>query len=140
MKSGRTRLVIRRTSKHMRVQFIEALPDGDKTLVDASSYKLADFGWDTKGGNLPAAYLTGYLAGKMAMAGGIEDGILDLGLQTNTKRSRIYAALKGVIDSGVEIPAANEIFPEEEAVKGEFAESVDGGNVDKVISSIDGKF
>ena len=140
LKSGRHRLVIRRSTKHMRVQFVKAMPDGDQTLIDATSYKLSDFGWKNKGGNLPASYLTGYLAGKMALAEGIEDGILDLGLQSNTKRSRIYAALKGVIDAGVSIPASDSIFPEEEAINGEFAEGVDGGQVKKVVSSIDGKF
>ncbi len=43
LKSSKTRLVIRRSTKHMRVQFVNALPDGDITLVDTSSYGLKKF-------------------------------------------------------------------------------------------------
>jgi len=165
LKSGKLRLVIRRSTKHMRVQVIKAMPDGDITLADASSYNLKNYGWKLNGTNLPAAYLTGYLAGKKAVAEGIEEAILDLGLQSNSQGSRIYAALKGVIDAGIEVPAGEEIFPEESVIKGEHiqhaANSYDDDEfketfatyqeesvsadaipdlVDKVISSIDGKF
>lgn len=105
LKSENTRVVIRRSTKHMRVQFISAFPDGDKTLSYTSSTQLKDFKWNVSCGNIPAAYLTGYLAGKQAQKSGIENAILDLGLQSNTHGSRIYATLKGLIDAGIEIPA-----------------------------------
>jgi len=164
LKSGMIRAVVRRSTKHMRVQFIRAEPNGDITLADASSYKLEEFGWKLNGANIPAAYLTGYLAGKKALAAGVEEAILDLGLQSNSVGSRIYAALKGIVDAGVEVPTSESIFPEEEIIKGEHirnaAESY-GDDVkkvfatynkakvkaeklpdlvDKVVSTIDGKF
>lgn len=118
LKSGKTRVVIRRSTKHMRVQFIEALPNGDKTLSDSISSQLNKFGWPITGGNIPAAYLTGYLAGKRALKAGVSEGILDLGLQTNQKGSRIYAALKGVTDAGITIPVNDVIYPGEEVING----------------------
>jgi large subunit ribosomal protein L18 len=149
----------------MRVQFVNAKPNGDVTVADASSYGLGEYGWDLNGQNIPASYLTGYLAGKKALANGIDEAILDLGLQSNTNGSRIYAALKGVIDAGVEVPSSEDILPEEETVKGEHiknaAESYEDDEfkqvfatyaekkvnaadlpdlVDKVVSTIDGKF
>jgi large subunit ribosomal protein L18 len=106
----------------MRVQFIEAKPNGDFTLSDSSSYNLSNYGWKLSGANIPAAYLTGYLAGKKAIKAGIEDAILDLGLQSNTRGSRIYATLKGIIDAGVDVPASEDIFPEEDVLKGSHIE------------------
>ena len=139
LKSGAIRVVIRRSSKNMRVQFVKALPNGDVTQADAISNSLGEFGWAITGGNVPAAYLTGYLAGKKALAAGIDYAILDLGLQSNTRGSRIYAALKGVIDAGVEVPASEEIFPEESALKGEhiahIADSYDKNELKKVFAS-----
>ena len=139
LKSSKTRLVIRRSTKHMRVQFVNALPDGDITLVDASSYGLKNFGWKLNGNNIPSAYLTGYLAGKRAKDMGINDAILDIGLQSNTRGSRIYSGLKGVLDAGVSIPTGNDIFPEEDIIKGDHiknaAESYSKSELKKLFST-----
>jgi large subunit ribosomal protein L18 len=39
-------------------------------------------------------------------------------LQISTKGSRIYAALKGVLDSGIKVPYSEEILPSEDRIKG----------------------
>jgi len=139
LKSTKTRLVIRRSTKHMRVQFVNALPDGDITLVDTSSYGLKNFGWKLNGNNIPSAYLTGYLAGKRAKDMGINDAILDIGLQSNTRGSRIYSGLKGVLDAGVSIPTGDDIFPEEDIIKGDHiknaAESYSKSELKKLFST-----
>jgi large subunit ribosomal protein L18 len=106
----------------MRVQFIEAHADGDVTLSDSSSYNLSQYGWKLSGANIPAAYLTGYLAGKKALKGGVDEAILDLGLQSNTRGSRIYATLKGIVDAGVDVPASEDIFPEDDVLQGSHIE------------------
>ena len=139
LKSSKTRLVIRRSTKHMRVQFVNALPDGDITLVDTSSYGLKNFGWKLNGNNIPSAYLTGYLAGKRAKDMGINDAILDIGLQSNTRGSRIYSGLKGVLDAGVSIPTGDDIFPEEDIIRGDHiknaAESYSKSELKKLFST-----
>lgn len=117
IKSGKIRLVIRRSLNNVKVQFIEYDAKGDKTLVTAFSTELKKFGW-TRTGNVPGAYLTGLLAGKKAKGKKIEEAILDLGLQTSTKGSRIYAALKGVLDAGIKVPHSKEILPNEDRTKG----------------------
>ena len=124
MKSNRIRLIIRRTTKHMRVQFVEALPNGDVTLSATASPQLNNFNWNLSCGNIPAAYLTGYLAGKQAIKAGVTDAILDMGLQSNTKGSRIYAALKGVIDAGVNVPASDSIYPSEDVINGSHIKTI----------------
>ena len=118
VKSGKVRLVIRKSLDNMRIQFVEYTPQGDVTLVSVLSNQLKKLGWNNSSGNLPASYLTGYLAGKKALQKKIKEAILDTGLQTSTKGSRIYAALKGVVDAGVNIPHSKDILPEEKRIKG----------------------
>jgi large subunit ribosomal protein L18 len=117
--SRKPRVVVRKSNNNMLLQLVQAEQIGDKTLLSVSSSALKDFGFDQHKGNLPAAYLTGLLFGKKMLAAGINDAILDIGLHASTKGSRIYAALKGVIDAGVDIPHNPEIFPTDERVRGE---------------------
>ncbi len=124
LKSGSIRLVIRRSTKHMRLQFVEAQPDGDITLANCSSTLLQNYGWTLGGGNIPAAYLTGYITGLIAKKKGVDNAILDLGLQRNSKGSRIYAALKGIVDAGVQVPVNEEIFPIDEVIHGSHMKNI----------------
>ena len=66
LKSGVPRLVIRKSLENMRVQIVSFNPSGDKTVASAFSAELGEFGWKGGNGNLPAAYLTGLLAGLRA--------------------------------------------------------------------------
>ena len=117
LKSDKTRLVIRRSLSNITVQFVNFLPKGDETIASATSAELKKFGWN-RTGNIPASYLTGLLAGKKAKDKKIDEAILDLGLNISTKGSRIYAALKGVLDSGIKVPHSEEILPSEDRIKG----------------------
>jgi large subunit ribosomal protein L18 len=119
LKSGKLRVVIRKSTKHITIQFVEAKADGDITLSASTSQHLIAYGWNISGGNIPASYLAGYLAGKKAVKSGITEGILDLGLQANAYGGRIYSALKGVVDAGIDVPVNESIFPEEVIYKGE---------------------
>lgn len=117
VKSGEIRLVIRKSLDNIRVQFINYNVDGDKTMFSAFSQELKKIGWKYSTGNLSAAYLTGLLAGVKAK-GEVSKAILDIGLQQSTKGSRIYSALKGVLDAGIVVPHSKEILPSEERIKG----------------------
>ena len=48
-----------------------------------------------------------------------KEAILDIGLERDVKKSRIYAVLKGLVDSGIKIKHKKENFPEEKRIKGE---------------------
>lgn len=117
LKSEKTRLVIRKSLSNISVQFINFKPNGDETIASAVSTELKKFGWN-RTGNIPAAYLTGLLAGKKAKEKSIKEAVLDFGLQTSTKGSRIYAALKGVLDSGINVPHSKDILPSDDRIKG----------------------
>jgi large subunit ribosomal protein L18 len=92
---------------------------GDVTKVDASSQHLKSYGWKGATGNVPASYLTGYLAGKYALAMGIKTAILDIGVNTCRKDSRIAAMLCGAVHAGLKIPHDSIVFPSEERYTGQ---------------------
>ncbi len=116
--SHRTRLVVRKTNKNMVVQLVNYHADGDSVIISVNSSQLKKHGWNHATGNLPAAYLTGFLAGKLAIDKKIKSAIVDLGLQTPIKGSRLYASVKGAIDAGLDIPCREEVFPKEERLTG----------------------
>ena len=117
---NKPRLVVRTSLKNITIQITEYNKDGDKILVSVSSKELEKkFGWKYSKNNLPAAYLTGYLLGKKAIKLGLKEAILDIGLKKSVKGNKIYSALKGVLDAGINIPCSKDIFPSEESIKGE---------------------
>jgi large subunit ribosomal protein L18 len=123
LRSGETRLVVRRTSQNVIVQFVDWSSEGDQVKATAVAQELSRIGWEGSPKNTPAAYLTGYLAGKRAKAAGVESAVLDIGRRVPTKGSRVFAALKGVLDAGIEVPhGSEEIYPSEERLNGAFLE------------------
>jgi len=118
VKSGLPRLVIRKTNRYIIVQVIKSKMGGDETLITVTSKKLAEYGWKASFKNTPAAYLTGLLAGMLAKKKGVEKAIVDIGLHRAVKGSKVFAAVKGFIDAGLEVPAGEEIFPDEDRIKG----------------------
>lgn len=123
VKSGETRLVVRRTSGNVIVQFVDWATDGDEVKATAVAQELKKMGWEGSPKNTPAAYLTGLLAGKRAAAAGVESAVLDIGRNVPTKGSRVFAALKGVLDAGIDVPHGDDsIYPSEERLNGAFLE------------------
>jgi large subunit ribosomal protein L18 len=116
--SGMPRLVIRRTNKNMIVQVVEYSENGDHVVVTANSSELKKLGWKHATSNLPAAYLTGMLAAQKAKKKGVENAIVDLGLQPVKKGAKLYSAVKGAKDNGLSIPASEEVFPTEDRISG----------------------
>ncbi len=114
------RLVARGTLRHMIIQVVEAKATGDEVLVSAHSRELMKaFGWQGDCGNVSAAYLTGLLCGYRAVARGLERAVLDMGLQSPSRGARVFAALKGVLDAGVEVPHSGVVLPDEKRIRGE---------------------
>jgi len=118
------RVVIRASNNHVRVQIVQSKLGGDKVLISAYSKELTSkFGWKANTGNIPAAYLTGYLAGLRANKNNIQEALLDLGIFYH--RNRVLAAFKGVLEAGIKIPFREEFFPQnlEERIKGSHIEN-----------------
>ncbi|MHA1865777.1 MAG: 50S ribosomal protein L18 [Candidatus Heimdallarchaeaceae archaeon] len=119
LKSGKIRVAIRPSNKALRIQFIRSQQGGDQTITQVLSKDLAQYGWDIATSNMPAAYLTGFLAGKRALKADIGEAILDIGTLEALPKTRLFAALKGIVDAGVEIPYGEKMIPDEERIRGE---------------------
>ena len=115
--SQKPRVVVRKSLKNIVVQLVYPSEQGDVTLSSAISSELKKFGLK-KTGNTSAAYLTGLLFGLRATKVS-KDAVLDIGLQTSSPGSKIYAALKGMTDAGMNIPHDPIMFPPEKRIQGE---------------------
>jgi len=62
------------------------------------------YGWKAPTGNVPTAYLTGLLCGLKAKEKGVTEAVLDIGLTTPTKGSRLFAVMNGSLDAGIDVP------------------------------------
>lgn len=115
LKSGKPRLVVRKTNRYILVQIVESEIAQDKVIAKASSVDLLSKGWpkEKQGSlkSLPAAYLTGFLLVK-SLKTKVGEVVLDIGLQRNIHGSRLYAALKGAVDAGLKISHNPEALPE----------------------------
>ncbi|MBU0533017.1 50S ribosomal protein L18 [Candidatus Micrarchaeota archaeon] len=112
IKSGKTRMVVRRSNTNIIVQFINFDPQGDKTLITVTGRHLAkQYKWPAKR-NVWTAYLVGLMAGKLAQEKGIKDFVFDMGMYVPSKGSLVFAALKGALDSGIKVNCDNEKIPE----------------------------
>jgi large subunit ribosomal protein L18 len=125
LESGLPRIVVRITNRYVLVQYIKSNEAKDKIIVAANSKELLKYGWPKQAlGNLksiPACYLTGLLLGKKIKQKQDKENeaVLDIGLARNIKKGRIYGALKGLIDSGINIQHDEKILPDEQRIKGE---------------------
>jgi large subunit ribosomal protein L18 len=121
------------TNENTQVQILTPGMTGDKVIAYAHSRYLLEKGWKGSRKSVPAAYLTGYLAGKKALGQGAKDAILYTGTRKYTQR--MAAALKGVIDAGVKIPADSETFPPDERINGKHLKVKN--DISKIKSTID---
>ncbi len=129
LRGGEFRAVVRRSNKNVDIQFADFGMTGDKIVAQATSKELSKYGWDKSCSNIPAAYLTGYLAGKRAKKAGIEYANLDIGMQNPKHGGVLFAAVAGMCDAGLEIPHGEDVLPSEERINGKH---IDAGIVDAV--------
>ena len=128
LSSNKLRLVIRKSLKSIQASIVEYNKKGDVVKLSFHSQNLKKFGWNYNTGNIPAAYLVGFLLGKRAKDANLDEAILDIGLQKSIKGSRIYTVLAGATDAGLKIPHNKEILPSKDRVSGKhiahYAESL----------------
>jgi len=116
--SGIPRLVIRKSLNNFNIQIYNFDLIGDKVLAAAHSKDLIKEGWKYSGSDYPAAYLTGLLCGAKAKKAGVKKVIVDFGLYRVVKRSKLFAAVKGVLDAGIDVVCSKEVLPSEETCSG----------------------
>ncbi|XP_044262345.1 60S ribosomal protein L5 [Tribolium madens] len=132
------RLIVRLSNRDITCQVAYSRIEGDKIVCAAYSHELPKYGVKVGLTNYAAAYCTGLLlarrllkqlgldklyTGTTEVTGdeynveGVENGpgafrcYLDVGLQRTTTGARVFAAMKGAVDGGLNIPHSTKRFP-----------------------------
>lgn len=123
LKGEKPRILFRKTNRYIISEYVESKEAQDKVIIGFDSRKLNEYGWpkDAQGSlkSITASYLTGYLIGKTIIKEKLENPILDSGMNRVLHKNKIYAFIKGLIDSGIKINCKKEFFPEESRIKGQ---------------------
>ncbi len=133
--SGLPRAVVRCSSRNTMIQITKFELEGDNIIASATTKELAKLGWKHPTGNTSAAYLAGYLAGIRAKKLATK-AVLDIGLHTPTKGGKVFAALKGLVDAGMDIPHDEVIFPAEDRINGSHINDKVPKTFDTVVEKI----
>ena len=135
------RAVMRKTNRYLIAQYVSSNAALDKIELGITSKKLLNHGWpkDFSGSlkSIPAAYLTGYLFGKTIQKEKKEVPIVDFGMAQTLHKTKLFAFLKGAIDSGLDINCQKEAFPEEERIQGKNLKKDFSAIFQKIKSDLD---
>ncbi|XP_022966860.1 60S ribosomal protein L5-like [Cucurbita maxima] len=130
------RIVVRFSNKDITAQIISASIAGDLVLASAYSHELPRYGLEVGLTNYAAAYCTGLLLARRVLKqlemddeyeGNVEAtgedysvepadtrrpfrALLDVGLLKTTTGNRVFGALKGALDGGLDIPHSDKRF------------------------------
>ncbi|GJD08415.1 60S ribosomal protein L5 [Galdieria sulphuraria] len=116
--SPKYRLVVRFTNRDIVCQFVYARLEGDHILSAAYAHELPRYGIKVGLTNFAAAYATGLLLARRTLkklnldevyVG--KESVDDVGLIRTTTGNKVFAAMKGAVDGGVDIPHNEKRFP-----------------------------
>lgn len=122
LKSKCPRLVFRRSNRYLTAQYVVGEEAKDRIIFGINSKNLIKHGWPEKSKNtksIPAAYLLGLMTGKKILKEKLKMPVVDFGMLRALHKARVYAFIKGLIDSGVKTECKKELFPAEERIRGE---------------------
>ncbi len=137
------RAVVRISNTRTTCQLVTWAADGDLVEVTVTGSDLVKkYGWPSNRSlkSVPASYLVGYAMGKAAVAAGSNEAVLDIGLAASTRGGRVYAALKGMSDAGLEIPHSEDVYPDEDRLNGAHVDDKIAGEVEKTKNTIEGAY
>lgn len=112
-------LVVRISNKNAILQIAKAGIEGDQIIASVHTRQLIKFGWPFSRKNTPACYLAGLMLGLKAKSKINSDIIVYLGVSPYVNGSRVTAAVKGLLDAGLNVRVDPETFPSEERIRGE---------------------
>ncbi|MFQ3321585.1 MAG: large subunit ribosomal protein L18 [Candidatus Thalassarchaeaceae archaeon] len=115
------RAVVRVSNTQVTCQLVEFGTGGDRIISSVTGQNLVDnYKWPSEASrkSIPATYLVGLALAKKALSAGHTEAILDIGLAASSPGSRVFAALKGMIDGGLEIPHGDSVLPQEDRING----------------------
>lgn len=139
LKSEEKRFVVRISNTLVRAQIVDYKLEGDVSLVSITSKHLREHGWKHSFKNTSAIYLTGLLVGVIAKQKGIKKVIFDTGVKNFKSKNKIYAALKGIVDAGIECPHDAKAFPSQDRIEGKHIDANTKNNIVKDFLEVKGK-
>jgi large subunit ribosomal protein L18 len=134
LRGRKSRAVVRVSNTRTTCQLVDYAASGDLVKISITGSDLSKkFGWpeDYSQKSVPASYLVGYAMGKAALAQGSQEAVLDIGLAASTPGNRVFAALKGMVDAGLEIPHSDNVLPDDDRLNGAHI----NGDVAKAVES-----
>ena len=143
LKGGNARAVVRVSNTRVVCQVVSWEKDGDKVELSVTGDDLVSrYNWPESNSrmNIPASYLVGYAMGKAALAQGAEEAILDIGLAASTPGNRVFSALKGMVDAGLDIPHGENVLPDEERINGAHINGDIAAAVESTKTKIEGAY
>ena len=141
LRSGVPRAVVRVSNTQVICQLVTYNPGGDAILQSVNGKSLTEsYSWPEGASrkSVPACYVAGYALGKKAVSSGNTEAVLDIGLAASSRGSRVFAALKGMIDAGLEIPHGSTVLPSEERLSGKHIDDSLSSSVEVSIEAIEG--
>ncbi len=141
LRSGAPRAVVRVSNTQVICQLVSYKPGGDNILQSVNGKSLTDsYSWPESASkkSIPACYIAGYALGKKALSSGNTEAVLDIGLAASSSGSRVFAALKGMIDAGLDIPHGTTVLPSEERLGGKHIDDSLSSSVEASIEAIEG--
>ena len=135
--------VVRVSNTRTTCQLVTWAASGDLVTVSVTGSDLSKkYGWpqDFSKKSVPASYLVGYAMGKAAKAQGAEEAVLDIGLAASTPGNRVFSALKGMVDAGLEIPHGDNVLPEEDRINGSHINDDVAAAVETTKTNIEGAY
>ncbi|MDQ3837779.1 MAG: 50S ribosomal protein L18 [Thermoproteota archaeon] len=109
-------VTVKITNQNAMAQIIKPELGGDVVKVSVHSRELRQHGWKGSLNSLPACFLLGVLLGKKARQNGIDKAILYIGNKAFT--SRIAACMKGILESGLDLPVSEDSIPSRDRLTG----------------------
>tara|TARA_S200000501_G_scaffold89600_1_gene82715 strand:- start:1189 stop:1704 length:516 start_codon:yes stop_codon:yes gene_type:complete len=141
LRSGAPRAVVRVSNTQVICQLVSYNPSGDAILQSVNGKSLTDsYSWPDVASkkSIPACYVAGYALGKKAISAGNHEAVLDIGLAASSQGSRVFSALKGMIDAGLDIPHGASVLPSEERLSGKHIDDSLSSSVEASIEAIEG--
>ncbi|GIY73168.1 60S ribosomal protein L5 [Caerostris darwini] len=141
------RMIVRKTNTDIITQIAYARVEGDVIVASAYSHELKRYGVKAGLTNYSAAYCTGLLLARRLLKklgmDSVYEGVavpdgddftvedvdgqpgafrcyLDVGLARTTTGARVFGAMKGAVDGGLDIPHSNKRFPGYDAENKQF--------------------
>ena len=121
LRGNKPRAVVRISNTRTTCQLVSWAKEGDLvTATVTGSDLLKKYGWPESFSqkSVSASYLVGFAMGKAALASGTTEAVLDIGLAASTPGGRVFSALKGMVDAGLDIPHGENVLPGEDRLAG----------------------